>query len=365
MKSLYQFSPLLLLVFSLLPIDAAVLNRPLGLTNPALNSSSFLDNAPNSTGLGTIDPTKMDIKVRYGVEKLPATAVLMSAVNAMVKLALEDWQGQIAPTSFIMDDSSYSQIEIRIEPLQETPGSTFIRAFAVLGVYEVMANVLSNPTERFKAVQGTLFYDGREVGFVLVQSRTAGPASAPGSISTAIVSPLPAILSESSTKNQSTNGHMNKPNATALSAPAWVDPRLKVDITQGLDSFTVYEVFFFVYAMLRTAAMEAGMNTRILTPRNAQVKDFTTLVSSPPITRRGQPIAVSFKNVGDPPRSSRNPPYFAYGSLIRALGQLPQYMLDRRDFRDVLMMTLTYDGVQVGEGYIVRQQLSSESVQTS
>lgn len=337
----------------LISIKAAVLSSSIGSTaSPLVNASSFLDSAPNVNSLGAIDPAKFQIGTDYGERKLPATSVLMNAVDVMVQLALQDWDSQMGRKTFKLDIAKYSQIEIFISPWDNAAGATLRSGFAVLGLFEVILNILSDPVRRFRSVQSTFFYDGSKVGWLMMR-HTTGISSVSASNMTKANPPTFPTFAEAAPNLDNTEPLDTMAGATVLEAPAWEDSHLKVTYGQYLDTFTIYEIFFTVIAYIRQMAVHS---------RTARVIDFTAIIDTPPITSAGQPIALSFRNYMNPPRTARNPPYFQWEWLIKAFGQLPQYMLDSRNFQEVVHMALKVDGVLVGEGYIVRKRTGLELV---
>lgn len=334
---LYHLVQLTTLSSFLAPMRAAVISTTPNLSNP-LNISSVLDSLPNGTRLGAIDPTKFEIRPRYHDTKLPPTSILMTAVDTMVQLALDDWESPIRQHIFVIDDPRYSQVEIFISAPDPQRG-TMPRAFAILGLFEIMNSILYDPTQRMRGSITSFFYNRQDVGFLEVRARRAR---------------RPDQQSVSSPATTTTTDNNATTTTTTLSAPAWQDRRLELAITQGLNTFTIYEAFYAVYALIRQTAIYAAAN-----PRNAPVRDFSFKINAPPITAAGHPIAFSVRSLGNPPRTARTPPWFEYKWLVKALGQLPQHMLDRRNFNDVIDMKVKVDGVWVGEGYLVRRGYGS------
>lgn len=342
--------PLSSIVF---PIKAAVISPPSDHTaSLSVNAGSALGLVPNVTSLGAIDPEKFKIGTTYGELKLPATSVLMNAVDVMVQLALQDWDSQMSPKTFRMDVSKYSQIEIFIGPWDTAAGATLRSGFAVLGLFEVILNILTEPTQRFRSMQSTFFYDGSKVGWLTIRKRnTVGiPSISASNVTKATPSTIPTFAEAARTLDI-VDPLDAMVGATALEAPAWDDSHLKVVYVQELDTFTIYEIFFAVIAWIHKMAVH---------DRSARVIEFTARIDTPPITTAGQPIVISFHDRSNPPRTARNPPYFQWEWLIKAFGQLPQYMLDSRNLHEVPYMALTVDRVPVGEGYIVRQRTGLE-----
>ncbi|KAL8650006.1 MAG: hypothetical protein Q9226_005325 [Calogaya cf. arnoldii] len=309
----------------------------------SIRDSSF----PNGTVFGAIDPAKFQMQTNYPVDaKLPATSILMTAVDTMVEVAILDWNGQMPPTAFAIDDPKYSQVEFFISA--PTPDAQIQNAYAVLGIFLVMNEKLSSPLTRFRASFHRFYYNRQLVCSLEVRKRQGGSTNTNSEVSE----------HSSDGKTGDVDAEVNDVTTASISAPAWQDPRLEVTIVPGPDAFTIYEAFYSVYALIREVAIGAAQF-----PTWAPVTDFTVTISTPPITTPGNPITASFGSVGS--RTRGNPPYFESKWLIKALGQLPGRMLDSRRFLDVVQMGIKVDGIFVGKGYIVRQRRSEAAVATS
>ncbi len=339
-------SPLSLLCIysSLLSFDAVAISIPHDPTIvTTLNANSFPDLSTNLTNLGAIDPKKLSLVIKVGDDKLAPTATLMNAVDVMVQLALMDIDGRMPQTAFRLDIPKYSQVEILISPISTAPGATMSPGIGTLGLFDIIRWMLTDPTQRFKSVHAYLSYQNREVGTMEIRKPLSASSASPSDQTDGAA---PRVLTISNATHLS---------STMLTAPAWVDPHLQVSNVQGLDSFTIYEMFFMVLSFIREISPSK---------RTSRVVDFAIIIDAPPITTAGLPIAISFKNSGSPPRTAANPPYFKVEWLIKAFGQLPQYMFDHANFREVVSMGIKVDGVQVGEGYVVRKRTGQSGLLT-
>jgi len=349
-KSVLCLLPLWSILFS---VNAAVISASTGSTaSPSVNESSFLGSSPNINFLVPIDPAKFRSSINYGELKLPATSVLINAVDVMVQLALQDWDSQMGPKTFKLDIPRYSQIEIIISPWDTARGATLHSGFAVLGLFEVILNILGDPTRRFKSVQSTFLYEGVQVGWLMIR-RTAGTASVSAFNNTNAIVPTFPTFAEAARTLDDVAAPTAVVGGADLTAPAWDDSQLKVEYIQGQHTFTIYEIFFAVIASIKEMAVH---------DRTARVDDFSTYIDTPPITTAGQPIVISFRSHDNPPRTAEQPPYFKWEWLIKAFGQVPQYMLASTNFRDILHMALIVDRVPVGDGYVVRRQAGLDVV---
>lgn len=327
--------------------EAAALNKPLD--PPTLSSvdhSSLPDVAWNTTYIGAIDETKFNTEIKYGSTTLPATSVLMNAVDAMVQLALQDFESQMARKVFVLDIPRYANVEITVGPWDEAPAATMPAGFAVIGLYQAMLSTLREPTRRFRNVEATLVYNEVNVGRLWIW-RHAGPAYLPGLDNSPLSESTLPTSSDAAKSLNGTEDLVETANTASLPTAAWNDPRLHITIIHGLDTFTIYELFFAVLTFMIVEAVK---------PRTSRVRGFTIIVDEPPITTAGQPIAIAFKELGNPPRTPANPPYLQREWLIKAVGGLPAQMLGSGVFKDVISMALKVDDVLLAKGYMVKKQ---------
>lgn len=330
----------------LLLTNAFVIDTPTNITTtPSLEDLSL-----NSTFLGAIDKAKFQIAANYGQLALPATSVLMTAMDVMVQLALMEWNGRIRSRTFRIDIPRYSNVEIFISPWDPAPDATLKTGLAVYGLFQVMDHMLSDPTHRFKSVQSILFYDNHEVGWLMIR-RTA-PRVALSAQEIANETTTIGLTYERATQSlDKLEAPISNLGTTMLGAPAWVDSRLKILYSRGTDVFTINEMFFAAMVVIVKIAVN---------DRTARVRDFTAIIDTPPITKAAQPMAISIQNKDNPPRTTVKPPLFQWEWLVKAIGRIPQYMLDSGNFRDVTGMLFQVDGETVGGGLVERRSKVSE-----
>ncbi|KAL8832685.1 MAG: hypothetical protein Q9170_004783 [Blastenia crenularia] len=312
---------LLAILAALLPnISAAAVITPLDSSQAiSIDPANFYDAPIAAAPLGAIDPKKFSARVQYTSQALPGTAVLMSLIDVMTQFALQDWEDNIGPKSYRMDDPRYSQVEIYIGPWNPDPHATLKAGYGVLGLFEMMANILTDPKNRFKSVHGHFMYDDQEVGVFAMRKVTAGDNS-----------PLP---NESTSLRTSTS-----------TAPAWLDPHLTLELIQNRDVLTIYEIFFASAAALRELAPFST---------SQKVRDVSFDINAPPITTAGTPMLVLFRNIG---RTPRQPPFFKYEWAIKAVAQLPSTLLfEKRDLHGVSEMVIIVDSIHVGLGVFSRK----------
>ena len=338
----------LALVSFFLPTNAAPFSQSLNpLTPSSFTPISFSNIVPNLTSPGAIDPAKFHIGMRYHKSiALPPTSVLMNAVDVMVQLALQDFESPMTRKVFALDTPRYSNVEIIIRPRDEASTATMLSGFAVLGLYDVIQSILSNPTQRFMEIFSNFIYDGVDVGWLRIKRRTVSTASLHHTNSSFSLEQPTLHPSSKPAKSLGTTESLTRTtNETQLSmAAAWDDPHLNVAITPGRVTFTVYELFLAVLTFISELARRA---------RTSHVQTLSMTIIKPPVTATGQHIVIAFKSRGP---VAGDAPYLQVEGLIKAFGRLPLYMLARGSFRDVRSMAVGVDGVVVGEGYMVKEQ---------
>lgn len=346
----HQLSWLLLPVpYFLVSLNAAVFDMPLvplNLTN--FNISSFLSLPPdqNTSQVSTIEPSKFSTETYFGSLALPDYPVLMTAVDAMVQLALLDWNSQSGPMRFQIPIARFAQIEIFIGPINRRPGETMPTSFAALGLFDLMVKILSDPDYKCRSAQSTFLYDGRKVGMLILGMKYQSSVASAAQEHTANVSTASSIEPQSDAR---TPDHAGIGDSHELSAPSWIDRRLKVSVSRGVNQLNQFEVFFAVFLLLLKSARQ---------PIASVVPDVGFVLNRPPITPVGQPIAVSFKGVG---RTAANPPYFQWQWMIKAVAQLPLYMIEEENFRELGRIRLRVNDIEIGVGQIVRLRRGLDS----
>ena len=335
---------LYLLNFSLLA-SAAILNAPPTSPLELINSSSSsFELLLNTTQVDSVNPENFKIHVAYGLRPLPMTSVLLVALDALVQLALQDWESQMTAKAFKLEEQKYSHVELRIAPSNGSDGATLKSAFAVLGVFELMKHILANPTQRFKPVECTFKYNEQEVGRLTLNSTVRSnvpPADSEGSLLGSFT--LPSSLSQNGSVASTFDPFRN--NEESLSSPAWADSRLRLGLLRGSATFTMLEIFMGVYIELRDLAPQRATDRLV---------DFNHLIQPTIVTSADNFIDVHFRNAGNPPRTAADPPFFKYEWLIKGLGRFPAMMLEYRDLRDFFHIDFEVDRISVGRGYFKR-----------
>ena len=127
------------LPFFFLSINAAAVGSVLNL--PTISSfESTVISSSNLSYLGKIDPAQFRITIRYGLDTLPTTSVLLLAVDVMVRFALTDYATPIGRELFVLDIPQYSDVELIISPWDNAPTASMPVVYALLGLYDVLVN---------------------------------------------------------------------------------------------------------------------------------------------------------------------------------------------------------------------------------
>lgn len=153
-----------------------------------------------------------------------------------------------------------------------------------------------------------------------------------------------SISTNITNKTQSVNQTIPLPNTTTLllqtstdanatkinTGDAKNDPRLRVAFQLTGSVITIYEAFCLALDMLRELAPQR---------RTSRFADFTTRINAANL--------VLSTRQNKPPRTERDPPYFQFECLMRALAETPIHMLEERSFREVDMV-LFVDEIKKG-----------------
>lgn len=272
--------------------------------NATVVDGSFL----NLTSLGAIDPA-FGFMPFFGEVKLAPVACLMNSVNAAFDLALQDFQGMMPATVYKLED--YPQVEISVFPDEE--GNLMLRKYVVWGINIGIDLMIKNV--KFTEAVFVMSYRGVEIGAVQYQ--------APGSTTSISAHSLDINLSAA----QSEQNVSLLDNTLALIN----EPQFEAKFTLTGLVLTIYEIFYTTLDMLRELADYT---------RTVRIVNDTTYV-------RSAGLDIFTVDPNDPSRTFKNPPYFQAEWLVRAMAQIPAYMLKQRSFRE-LDIELYVDDIKVG-----------------
>ena len=133
-----------LLFYLIIPTSAAVI-PPL----VSLNISGLASTAANGPAVGTPDP-RFQIEASFEGPKLPLISCLMSAVELLMTLGMQDFSGSMGKAAWNLD--SYPQVGMVISPI--TYGGTIEHRFVIWGISQGAAHMIH--LIRFQAVTFTL-----------------------------------------------------------------------------------------------------------------------------------------------------------------------------------------------------------------
>jgi len=295
-----------------------MVGSPAGAATPPTSFSNLLTPS-NVTEFGQIpgiDP-RFSVKSEYGRSELPTIPCLMNAVNAMQDLALEDFEGPVVPITYILD----SFPEVMISPEATTLGGAIETRFIIwglmIGVMEMMKRGV------FQTAVFTLGYEGITVGYVRIAQ--------PGAL-------FVAASNHTNSLAQSPADEKRSSGASANSTQETDDRQLTVSFNPIGPPLVAHDVLLAIlYALVYTARFPATM----------VVEPFGLSLTSPyNMYIEGHPLAAA---------SAATPPFLQYRGIVVALGQIPQYMSQRRRFSGV-SFKMRFGRVTVGEGRMYKKQ---------
>ncbi|CAF9942954.1 MAG: hypothetical protein ALECFALPRED_010284 [Alectoria fallacina] len=279
-------------------------------------------------GLG-IPPWPVGFNVSYDFElpKIKRLATLMTAVEALKQMALEDWTGVIASTqSFGLPDY---QAETVIDVIPYSQGQQLERRFAIWGVILGLFQMWKNNKE-CKYLKVTL--EWQEVPFGLVVFNTG-----------AVTTPL-------SISGKSFNGSLNVDKRSAAndsailqmvnntaSVEATVESHLKTIFSAAGGEGGILDIFDVFFPIMSALSELASL------PKSFRLDHFVTGL-------KGFDGALCIRSV-----YRTSPPYLEVQWIIVALSRLPAYMLSVRRWGSVHII-LGIDEQLIGVGGFLKME---------
>ncbi|CAD6580706.1 MAG: hypothetical protein ASARMPRED_000305 [Alectoria sarmentosa] len=304
---------------------ATTLSTPNDLFNTSDVDDVFSDKI---LGLGIPQwPVGFNVSYDFKSPKIKGLATLMTAVEALKQMALEDWTGVIASMQSFRLPGYQAEIVIDIIPYNQ--GQQLERRFAILGIILGLFRMWKNNRE-FQYLTVTL--EWHEVPFGLVVFNidavttplTIGGKSINGSLN----------LDKRSIANDS--AILQMVNNTA-SVEATFASHLKTIFSpaggEG-DIFNIFDVFFPIMSALSDLAF---------LPKLFRLHHFVTGL-------KGFDGALCIRGV-----YPDSPPYLEVQWIIVALSRLPDYMLSARRWGSV-HITLWIDEQLIGKGGFLRME---------
>ncbi len=304
--------------------------RAAAITNPNL---SLLLQASNTslakfTSLGNDLHPHFHIAIGYGNDGLPATAMLMDAVDSLAKLAPLDYLGR--QPNFHGHMEAYPQVVIDVDPVY--PATDVENRVAVLCIYWGMETVVSN--RNYKNAEIDCFWDNVVVAQVRFEQ--------PGYYSSATVetnSPISSlgVTAEPTVSNGTTpgltagNSTLNSPTALNTSLDARVNSIFY--FRSDSQTLSLTDVFIITMATLKNVASF---------PSTDAVTSFTSGAGS------AYDLYFAFAS-GETIRT--RPPFYEYRWIIETVRQIPAWMLSQRRFAEISIGILV-DDVHLGSAVL-------------
>lgn len=309
MQTAYHYI-LCVLFYSSIPLFqvlAAVIN-PTDSLGPSENVSP-------SPAVGTVDP-RFSIDESFNGPKIPPIACLMSTVQALLKLGLQDFAGTMEAKTW--EFKTNPPVEISISPVYRQ--RLIDRRFVVWGLREGVTSMIS--ANKFKTASFILSWEGKTVGFVRIEAQS----------SAAIIyaNETQGLTQESNLLSHNSRASIGDDLADKTPTEITVDEHLKVFATSRGSTLSAWSVFRLVIVALAEAAEWKATE---------RVEDYTEDVPG---------VEINFFQLA---AKSSSPPLFEGQWLIKALSVIPGYMLKRGVFKEVLLF-MEVDGVRVAEGFM-------------
>ena len=301
----------------------------LAITQPPLSLSNAFANSPtvNVTALDlTIDP-RFGFTAEYGETTLPATPCLMSIVDLVAQYAELDWQSKVGQRHGVVLPE-YPQVEIAVLPAASA-SSVEVRLI-IWGFWIGIRDMVR--INKFPEAEFEILWEREVVAYIYItKPMDLQTTSNNGTLG----ADKPLTLLPGS--NTTIGGILDTANTTEYSPDALSDGDFSWEpiFSPLAKTLTVFEVFLTVMAGLKNAAAPAASDkvprayASAATGVDANVQFY--------IHKRSTPR----------PR----PPYFQYIHVIKALRLVPQYMLQRKMFAEMIFV-IKVDGIPVGEGFL-------------
>lgn len=323
---------------------ASIPNLPpsIALSNAqSLNQSIIPLSTSNLTTLNEpVDPFFGFIPFFKG-PKLNENSALLNSVDVALQLALSNWKGYLGTATFILE--SHPEVRITIAP-RKGAHSLSIK-YAVWGLN--IGIDLMIRTGNFQSATFLLTDGGTDMGtveFSVVGSYSAGSDD---------VDTMQSVTDRSSTTSTPSNGTVwleqnvsNNTTSTLDGVDGRQDSQLRVGFYLSGSVLTKYDIFY--------AALDA------LRGLSSYQKTALVLDSDTPLLNAG--VDLITKDLDDPPSIGKVPQLQAQW-VVRALAQMPEFMLGRGTFMEV-SMEIAVDGTPVGWVLLKRREFSGGVAKT-
>lgn len=309
-----------LLIYAFTAVNTvAIIQPPL-----SLSSASASPPTVNITALDlTIDP-RFGFRTDYGETTLPATPCLMSIVDLVAQYAELDWQSKVGQRHGMVLPE-YPQVEIAVLPA--APTSSVEVRFIIWGFWIGIRDMVR--INRFPEAEFEILWELEVVAYIYI-TKPMDLQNTSGTGTLGADEPLTLLPGSNTSILDNANTTEYSPNALRGGDFSWepiFSPLAK--------TLTVFEVFLTVMAGLKNAAAPAASDkvprayASAATGVDANVQFF--------IHKRTTPRP--------------KPPYFQYIHVIKALRLVPEYMLQRKMFAEMIFI-IEVNGIPVGEGFL-------------
>lgn len=332
-QSLFTYSSMRTHLILLLAVARAGFASPGILTPPTYNASNISGYTDPLLGSNLSPNLKIDIKIditpRNWGEKLRPLACLVSGVELLGRIALEDSNGAFAQPQLYAAET-YPEIRIGLIPVA---GERMQRTLAFRGVVLSIFYMLTN--KRFQTVGFDLELEGRLVGHVYFAHVPQAPSS------NAVATPLPTTQTASALKDMSESNPVNV--SSQLGEPTFniyyaMNPGGR---EQPIPIFTVIKIIVLALADAAKypSAEVINFDDRPVIGAGINAKIYWTL----PTPRR------------------KRPPFLQWQWVIKALVQGLLYMVRVSNFGEIVMI-LELGSSLIGTVYLVEANSPVEGV---
>lgn len=305
-------------LLSLTSIVSVVTTR----TIKAITLTDFRLFPANSTVVGNIDP-RFSLTFQFDGPTFLTTPCLMNAVYAMQKLAFGNFTDQVEPLTYALPD--FSTVSVVTEAT--TTSDTIERRFLIWGIWKGIFYMMDN--YQFQNALFTLHWDGAAVGYVIFANSAERLGSQWSNVTH--VSRRSRVRSLSYASTGALPHKFSNMDLTLYAD----DHQLEVSLALTGQTLTIFELFITVLSGLAYVAE---------IPDSQRVENFSLSPARYDVT-----LSIADESEQLPV----NAPVLEARWIIMALGLIPRYMVERSDFREVVL-EMEVDGQPVGQGYIER-----------
>lgn len=289
-----------------------------GTVAPLSNRTGILHDVATAPRVGAIDP-RFTADYQPGRVRLSATSCLMSAVNAMMELALENFNEPIPARNYM--DPAYP--EVMIAPVATAPGRRIETRYLLWAVWEGIRWMTGR--HGFVDLVVGAYWDGVLMCHVWITGTSRGLSIAGSNGTVGLVARSEGTIIDSATveTRQGVTGVRNLLN----------DHHLTVSVTQVGDTLGITEVFTAIFAALEYMAHFPSGDILVNFEISPDNEDTTVGI------------------LGHTQAPAPRPPFFEYQWAILSVGQIPAYMLQQMRFTEAFI-DIVVDGVALGEGFL-------------